>query len=251
MGEENADDCRSQVTGEQPPQPEPPAVCTPTPLARADYLAQPGTTDQDFGLTELKGQVEIPVASVTKVKGGVKVDSTAASIPPVRSVVTQAQAFVEGQTLVVSPENQCPSKKYDIHWTIRPDGARKIVEGEQEHCSDFQYAFDVSLGRYASAVNALSKSNRVFPDERSVQVHLTRTLGVAPSKWGQVFKCLAAKTELRDKGKAKWHTPKPSKILPDLRNTCADPKYFISAGSFPEIGQHPSSEIIKGCGEKP
>src|SRR5207253_114293 len=135
--------------------------------------------------------------------------------------------------------------KYPSRWRIYPAGANKIGEGEQEHCDDFRYAFDISLRRYADAVNQLSTSKRVFRDEAAVKSHLSRTLGVNPDDWQSVFVCLAQKTKIRDSKVRDWHTPH-LRSLP-MTYECKYAEFIIGENSLPQVGQHPSSEIIKGC----
>ncbi|HEX6288338.1 MAG TPA: DUF4157 domain-containing protein [Herpetosiphonaceae bacterium] len=256
MGQESSDYCREQVLGEVPqptPPPAPPPPCDPQGLPRAQYLTQPGTSTGDFGLTTLAGTVTTPVVHTTRARGGVRIDATAAALPPITSVFTQAGTFTEGTAIFVSQGGDCRSGRYDIRWTILPDGARKIREGELEHCADFQYAFDISLRRYADAVNTLAASGRVFPNQRAAEAHVTRLVGAAPGNWGAIFACLAGKTTSRDgaHGYRGWHTPRPHSIPPRLDTSCAFTRQVIGGTSLPDVGQHPPSEIIKDCGEVP
>jgi hypothetical protein len=251
MGEGAAEECRAEVLGEpmQPPvTPPPPPACTPTGLDRASYLAVPGTSTQDFGLTTLDGPVGVPAAHTSPVKGGVRFDQTAAIMAPLRSVFTKAGSFTEGKVHFLGG-GDCPTKTMDARWTIRPDGATRIAEAEQEHCSDLALAFDLSLPRYAQAVNDFAAANRVFRSHRAAVAAVTAKTGVAPDKWASVFRCLACKTESRDH--IGWHKPRPFERKPDLRNNCADPEFIITAGSLPEVSKHPPAEIIKDCGETP
>jgi nucleoid-associated protein YgaU len=232
-------------------------TCQPKPLARAAFLAQPGATTNDFGLTTLDlTQVTYPVVkTIGAGPRGVKVASTTAALPAIPSVFTAAGNFLEGDITVVGQgdSSQCPSKKYPIRWMITQAGAQKIGEGEQEHCSDFQFAFDISLKPFADAVNALAASGRVFPSDKAVETALTKAVGVAPADWQNVFNCLAGKTLLRDPrspGGASWHTPRPQRMTPNFPD-CKEARAIIRDTSLPEVGKHPSSEIIKGCGEKP
>lgn len=52
---------------------------------------------------------------------------------------------------------------------------------------------------------------------------------------------LARKTEKRDrKG---WHTPDPSRTLPHLPD-CEQITKYVGEDSLPEVGNHPSSEVV-------
>ncbi len=230
-------------------------TCQPTGLDRAAFLATPGATKDDFGRTPLiAAAVTFPAVNTNPTKPkGVTVAATSAALPAIPSVFTKAGAFVEGDGEVLGGDQRsCPSGKYPIRWIITPQGAQKISDGEQEHCNDFQFAFDISLKQYTAAVNALAGSGRVFPDDKAVETALTRTTGVAPGNWQSVFVCLAQKSLLRDprnKGGASWHTPRPTRLTPTSPD-CKDLRLIVSDGSLPEVGKHPSSDIIKGCGEK-
>lgn len=254
MGEGAAEECRAEVLGEavQPkPVPPPPPACVPAGFDRPGYLAQPGTSPQDFGLTTLDGPVGVPVPQTSPVKGGVRFDQMAAIMAPIRSAFTKAGSFTEGTVHFLGGGGQgdCPSKTMDMRWTITSDGAARIAQGEQEHCSDLALAFDLSLRRYAQVVNDFAAAKRVFPNHRAAVRALTAKTGAAPDKWASVFRCLACKTEGRDH--IGWHTPRPAERKPSIRNGCADPEFIIMAASLPEVSKHPSAEIIKDCGETP
>jgi hypothetical protein len=253
MGEGAAEACRAEVLGEpiEPPVPAPPPpACTPTALDRASYLAAGGST-QDFGLTTLDGPVGVPVAQTSPVKGGVRFDQTAATMAPIRSICMKAGKFTEGKVhfLGGGGRDDCQSKTMDARWTITAAGAVRIAEAEQEHCRDLAYAFDLSLRRYADAVNDFAAANRKFSSHGAAVKAVAAKTGVAPDKWASVFRCLACKTELRDH--IGWHKPRPVERKPEPRNGCADPEFIITAGSLPEVGQHGPAEIIKECGETP
>jgi len=251
MGQENATYCRQEVLGEQPQPTPPPPPCSPTGLPRDQYLAQPGTTTDDFGLTTLAGTVTVPVVGTTKKGGGVRLEETDAALPPITSVFTDTDTFTEGTSIFTSQGGDCPSGRYPIRWTIFPDGARKIREAELEHCADFRYAFEISLKRYADTVNRLSRSGRDFPSQRAAEAHISRLVGAKPANWGDIFACLARKTQRRDgqRGVRGWHTPRPRMIEPRLETRCAFTRAGIGSSSLTEVGQHPPSEIIRDCGE--
>lgn len=230
-------------------------TCQPNGLDRAAFLATSGTTTNDFGLTTLDtSAVTYPNVITNPAKPrGVAVAQTTSALPSIPSVFTKAGTFIEGNVIVVGGDGRsCPSGKYPIKWIITSDGAQKISDGEQEHCNDFQFAFDISLKLYADAVNALAVSGHVFPSQRAVEIALTRTTGVAPGDWQNVFVCLVQKTLLRDprrQGGPSWHTPRPTFLTPNFPD-CKEERAWITAASLPEVGKHSSAEIIKGCGEK-
>jgi hypothetical protein len=205
-------------------------TCQPQGLDRPAFLGTPGATTNDFGLTSLDTTaVTYPSLSTSPAKPrGVTVDPTAAALPTIPSVFTKNGTFVEGDATVIGGgERGCPSRKYPLRWRI---ATTKIEEGEKEHCNDYQFAFDISLKRYADAVNALASSGPVFPNDKAVDGALKRTTGVAPADWQSVFVCLAQKSLRRDpttKGGPSWHTPRPTRLtpqLPRLRGSARD--YF-------------------------
>jgi Domain of unknown function (DUF4157) len=228
----------------------PAPVCAPRGLKRAAFLKEPHTSPDDFGLTRLVASDATVPAVVTKpVRGGVRIQPTAAALPVIPSVFTGADTFTEGESHFVNNggRNLCTSGKKPIHWVITAQGADKIREGEQDHCADFQLAFDLSLKRYADATNALAK--RTFGSQAEAERAVTKAVGIAPAKWFGAFACLARKTKIRDN--QKWHTPRPRMREPRIEDNCDFVTAFVTESSLPEVGQakHPSSEIIKDCDE--
>lgn len=235
-------------------------VCTPRGVSRRAFLAATGNRRDIFGLTVLSGQVTYPAVGLTRAGRRFRVQHTQAALPTIQSIYTQSGRFSDGETRIFPGSSGCPRDSYPVQWRITPRGAAKIGAGEQEHCNDFQYAFDVSLRRYADAVNQLAQSQRTFSGRRSVIRHLTRVTHVSPADWQSTFECLARKTLLRDtvaRGAARgWHTPISRNLGPDDRAIRATRRcrYFerrITASSLPQVGRHPSSRVITGCGLRP
>lgn len=227
-------------------------VCAPTALSRRDFLAQAGTGLSEFGLTTLEvDQVTFPSLQLTPVGRRVRVQPTTASLPNIRSIFIGAGTFTEGTTRVVGAGGQCPEGVYPLRWTITPEGARKIQAGEQEHCDDFNFAFDLSAGRYRDAINQIAASGRTFRNEAAVRRHLQSVVGFSFDDLPSVFTCLADKTRVRDSRRGDWHTPRPRRSPPDRFNHCEFARAFIDRNSLPQVGQHSSGEIIQGCGETP
>jgi hypothetical protein len=228
-----------------------PGACDPQPLSRANYLASTGTRKSDFGLTRLAGPVGVPVVQVSPARNG-RLSPTGASMPPLTSVYTQG-TFVEGTGLLIgqgSGPRECPGGSYPKEWTIRGTGESKIREAEQEHCADFRLAFDVSLSRFAQAVNAAAQSGRTFADQQAAERFFTRQLGVSPASWLLHFECLAAKTKIRDSSHA--HEPvgvERGSLRPQPPCDRAMFRIFLRDSHFPRIpGSAPSSLITPaGC----
>ena len=229
----------------------PAAPCDPKGLARADYLKEPGTSTNDFGLTSLSGTAQIPVVKTSKTSKGLVLELTDAKLPPLTSVYTAAGKFIEGQVISIGEETECPSgKKYPIQWWILPKGADKIREGELEHCADFQHAFDVSIRRYADVVNDLATKKKVFASQKAAEKYVTGLVGPKPDTWADVFRCLANKTLLRD-DPMKWHTPRPVMRPPRLDDDCKFARAIVGESSLSEVGKHSTPDLIKDCNEGP
>jgi len=230
-------------------------TCDPMGLARKDYLAQPNTSTDDFGLTRFAGTVS-RVLTTRKVKGGVMLEPLKVALPAITSVYTKADTFIEGTGVVRSQDGdgaECPGGKVPLQWRIFPTGAAKIREGEMEHCEDLQYAYDVTLGWYGQAVDGLIAKGRTFPNEAAAFKHLKKLTGTDPADWLSIFTCLAKKTEKRDGRKFTnaWHTPRVKTRPPRLEDGCNFSRVFVGSAAFPELGKHPTPNVINGCGESP
>jgi len=263
MGQENATHCRSIVLGEESipsgstnysnntQASTPTSNCNPTAMTCTQYLAEPGTSQNDFGLTTLRGSVTIPTVHTSRTRRGRLVSPTSAALPPLTSVFTGAEQFIEGQANFSGDGSGCPSGRYPLRWRITTSGAQKIKEGEQEHCDDFNHAFNISLDRFAKTVNAVAQSGRTFRSQSHAERHIERIVGIPPADWSNVFECLARKTLLRDgqRGFRGSHTPRPIKHPPTRgRNRdCEFAEAVIAGQSLPQVGQRPSSQVITGC----
>ncbi|MHB1057967.1 MAG: eCIS core domain-containing protein [Rhodanobacter sp.] len=225
------------------------STCSPTGKKRADFLKEPNVTTDDFGLTRLDvNAVVFPAFSTKRMRGGFVIEPTTAALPAIQSVFTDADTFTEGEAHFIAQDGgECPSGKKPIRWIITSGGAAKIKQGEQEHCDDFQLAFDLSLKRYAEAVNTLA-GHHVYASQAQAERAVTRIAGLAPKDWPGTFLCLARKTRLRD-GSNGWHTPRPMMRPPRLDTGCDHVSAWVQASSLPKVGQHPSAEIVKDCGE--
>ena len=152
----------------------------------------------------------------------------------------------------ISLEKPCIGKRFEKHVHITPEMSGRIKDAEIEHCNDHHRAFDLTYGKYITLLNSLSHG---FPgrDKESCQHVLNETfkdttgfnLGGLPDK----FLCLSKKTKLRDTGDPEWHgidlgNPTYAK---DCKSADYVPDYKTA---MPEVGKHPSTEIITGCGVK-
>lgn len=228
-------------------------TCDPIGLARKDFLAQPNTSTEDFGLTRFAGTASMALTT-RKVKGGVMLEPLKVALPAITSVYTKADTFIEGTAVVLSQEGaDCPGGKVPLQWRIFAPGAAKIREGEMEHCEDLQYAYDVTFGWYGQVVDGLIAKGRTFPSEAAAFKHLQKLTGTDPANWSAIFRCLAKKTEKRDGRKFTngWHTPQVKALPPRLNDSCKFSRVFVTgAANFPELGK-PTPTVINGCGESP
>ena len=225
-------------------------TCTPTGFTRADFLTQPGTSVNEFGLTRLNiSAVTQPSVTTSRVRGGVRIDSTTAALPSIPSVFTGADTFTEGTAHFIDQDHTsgCSSGRLPIRWTITTAGADRISAGEQEHCADFQLAFDLSLRRFAAAVNALATAGTVFANQARAERAVTRRVGVAPADWSTVFTCLARKTLDRDR--LNLHLPRPTTRSPRPADGCAFVRSIVSGTSLPGVGTLASADLVRDCGE--
>jgi hypothetical protein len=208
-------------------------------------------------LTRFAGPVSMALPT-QKVKGGVMLEPLQVALPAITSVYTKADTFIEGTGVTLSQEGaECPSGKPPLQWRIFPPGAAKIREGEIEHCEDLQYAYDVTFGWYAQVVDGLIAKKRTFPSEAAAFKHLEKLTGTPPANWPSVFECLIKKTKMRDgNGRRQspnaWHTPRVNALPPRLDDGCKFSRVLVTgAANFPELGKHPTPDVIKGCGEPP
>lgn len=225
-----------------------PLACDPTPLTRAKFLQEPGATTNDLGLTRMSGVVTNPVVATQKIgKGKFKLQQTAAVMPSIRSAFTDEASFQEGTVIFFNNGDplDCPGKRYPVLYSLDQGARKKIREGEIEHCTDIQLAFDMSIKKFADEINRLTAARKIFSSQKSAEKYFEKFSGSKPSAWPDVFKCLAKKTEDRDVNK--WHTPLFRKIPPTYKNNCAGMEIKLGTGSFPEVGKHPSIDVVKGC----
>jgi hypothetical protein len=226
-----------------------PGTCAPTSLSRQAFLQQPGVTTTEFGLTTLDtSQVTFPDVRLD----GRRLQPTSAALPVINSVCVGSGVFLDPQDVirvVGQAGSGCPTGDYPRRWNITGPGADRIRAGEQEHCDDFHCAFDISLRRFADAVNRMAAAGRRFGSEAAAKRALRQSTGVAPDDWQLVFLCLAGKTRLRDGRANSWHTPHTRHLDPYPH--CRYVETIVDGTSLPHVGAHPPASIIRGCGEGP
>lgn len=130
-------------------------------------------------------------------------------------------------------------------WVVTTDGAARIRAAEQEHCDDFQYAFDQTLAMYARAVQRAAR-RRSWPSERSLLRGLKRyAQGEDPDSWPSQWERMVNRTRRRDtrlhhkpniSSRDAWTPSRGSRCYVVIR---------IGSRALPEVGQHPSAELMR------
>ena len=150
-------------------------TCDPQGFLRKDYLAQPNTSTDDFGLTRFAGTVSMALTT-RKVRGGVMLEPLKVALPAITSVFTKADTFIEGTAVVLGQEGaECPGGRPPLQWRIFPGPAPpRSRKARVEHCEDLQYAYDVTLGWYGQVVDGLIAKRRTFASEAAAFKHLEK-----------------------------------------------------------------------------
>lgn len=232
-------------------------TCDPKPLSRAEFLKQTGIAAKDapFGLTSLAiGDVEFPAVVLVQAPHRKKGESpawtlsqTSAALPdPIPSFYTTGIFDEETSKEFVVPDGPCQGKYNKATFWIVGNAPNLLKLGELEHCADFQYAFDISLMKFAAAVNDLAGTDRCSDTKEKCEEHFRRKLekktGVAPEQWPDVFTCLAMKSQtVRDKRKLLHDPVTKTELSKDCR-------VRIRMTDLPGLGTAPF-DIIK-CPEK-
>ncbi len=226
-------------------------VCSPTPLSRADFLARNGNDVSELGHTSfllnrnLLSPDTIQYQQVTR--GRFKLLPIQVNLPSIDSIYTQVGRFTEGShRFEGSPD--CIADDYPIEWRIASSGADKIREGEQEHCNDYNLAYQLCILPLVQNVNRLASTSRTFRSEISAKREITRLIGFNPDDWFDKFRCLLQQSLVRDSISRRQvrgsHTPNVQFSAPDRHNHCRAITVTISGSSLREIGTQPSSSII-------
>jgi len=232
-------------------------TCQPAPKPRADFLKITGKTPPDapLGLTTLNtGDVGYPavltVESPAK-KPGAKpswtLSETEANLPAdIPSYYTAAGFFNEQlEHDVVGVGEPCTGKYTQGRYLIPGPVADLVRQGELEHCADFDYALQISLSKFAAAVNEIagkqSCSGTQEKCDQSFRQQLKKKTGVDPQNWPHTFECLATKSHyIRDTSK-QWHTPTSKQ---EFTKDCT---VSVRVTGLQDLGHKPE-EIIKDCG---
>ncbi len=246
--------CQSPIVPPNPiPQPVPVPLtmkCDSNGFSRQDFLARNGNNKDELGRTSITSSPAILNPSLLKFqqqKGKtVSLLPFQVSLPVVQSLFTQAGDFFEDTSKFFCQQNcDCKSGDYPLKWRILKDGAEKIKAGEQEHCDDFNLSYQLSIFRLATLVNQLSATQQIFADEITARNQIRQAIGFDADSWLSKFNCLNnLSVKRRDKSSPPFHAPIRRIKIPDIATGCKFMELRISSGSFPEIGNHPSVNVV-------
>jgi hypothetical protein len=213
--------------------------CEPVGVTYDDFLKKTGNIDNAFGVTKFNSS-NVIFPEVVLNNG--KLEKTDADVQ-VSSFYLLPQTFKEKKQVISLDDGDaynhyCPKGKYDLYWQVTKSAAEKIKEGEQEHCNDITLAFSLSLAKFKDDVN--KDAGKSFKSLKKAKAYFKKKTKVDPDNWANYFMMLAKKTEDRDK--LNWHLPKNYRTR--INQTCDKVEIVLASPHLPEIGIHPSSEII-------
>ena len=197
---------------------------------------------------------EVITEPVTKGKG-VVIKPTKATPLPCQSFVTKASEFWRTVPLDPSDPKQSTltakcSRSFSAKFNITPEGEQRITEAEMEHCTDYKYAFDISLGCYAAVVNDLAKKKTVFSSDQDAVNEVTKRVGLKPDAWMTHYLALIGKSADRDTNK--WHTAiwqGPSLFVEeDGKGRCKTQSVSvieINKKSYPMVNKHSTPDVVQ------
>jgi len=185
--------------------------CTETPV---NQMIKDGNKEV-FGLTTLSGQVQVPVFQTEPAGKAVKVKKTFAALPAIElKFVTDGMYDDKNLTFTMACQGNdptCQAGTFPVVWNVTKAGSGRILEGEQEHCADFQLAFYLTLGRISEIINELAGDGKTFPSEAAAKQAMQKQIALPASDWFPYFTRLTNQTsKIRDDFR-KWHTPKLNK----------------------------------------
>ena len=207
-----------------------------------------------MGLTETKtttDQFTFPFKELKGSRCNAHVDRFAE--PKITQSIFTKEGTYEDGTEKTPPGRACAEGQIIAkRMRITAEAAKKLSQGETEHCEDYKLAFGLSWGKYNQATKdlegdycAAGLTGDTICDKEFAKRFKDRT-GIEFAKRQEVADCLLSKTDLRDS--SGWH----SAVATDLFYTkdCSAVTYIYTPASLPEVGKHPSADIVKGCGEK-
>ncbi len=223
--------------------------CAPAP---ADFQQLQSIKSSIFGHTALKGVWPLEADLLfennlcrTKVKSGPGFS--------LKGLFAKEGDYPRGKETPTRPP--CKGKQLDVYVHITPEISERVRDGEIEHCNDIHRAFDLTFGKYLAVYKAL-EGGFFQPDSQSCEQAVSKialnVTGIEQSKLGDTFKCLLNTTKSRDDDPNRWHTlvwgqPETAKHSKDCKSVTYTPDVKTA---LPEIGNHRSEDVVKGCGLK-
>jgi hypothetical protein len=229
--------------------------CSPKGVSNDDFL-KTGAPKEALGVTIIpigaKFSVpEVRTKPVAKDGKQVVIQSTKATPAPCQSIFTKAGHFLRVVPIHANDPEQLADKcgsSYLGKFNLVPAGEKRIIKAEMEHCTDYKYAFDISLGCYAAVVNDLAKTKKVFPSHEDAVDAVTKSTGQEPVTWGDHYLKLIAKSDDRDT--KNWHKPiwQGQGLFVELKRSgrCeSTTEAEINGKSYPEVDKHQTPDVIK------
>jgi hypothetical protein len=186
--------------------------CSPTGVSNAEIVKK-GVPENVFGITPFQRQTigapTVDTESIGKSKK-VRLRKTTATQISCESFFTKAGFF--SRTVPIDASKQPALARtcgdsFEIKYEITSGGEKKIREAEMEHCQDYKYAFDISLGCYEAVVNKLAKEKKEFDSPEDAENAVTKGVGGRkPDTWGTHYAELLLKSGGRDVKPREWHT---------------------------------------------
>jgi hypothetical protein len=225
--------------------------CTPAALSNADFLAKGGPSEA-LGFTNPLPQKsrapEILPEEVGKDHAVILKPTNAIQISCESFITKAGKPFTRPTVLDKKhPNFDLCEGKFDRTFEVTPDGEKRIREAEMEHCKDYKYAYDVSLGCYESVINEFAKKKTRFPSAEDAKDAVVNRVGQTPDMWMPHYADLLDKTKIRDT--SKWHEPPAREGWTSIKvigkHCSAEGTTPIDAKSFPQVGRHAARDIIK------
>jgi hypothetical protein len=183
-----------------------------------------------------------PVPDAGRVKFRLK--PTHAEMAPIQSAVTAPGEFVEGTKHWISQggTNCTKDGNYPIRWVLTRDGTDKVKQAEHEHCNDFRTAFEDTLVVYASTINRVASSNRLYATEQlAIRDALSYLHMSQPDEMRWNYEASAQRTTLRDN---RAHTPNPLPDHPQPDPGCHEIRLILNAAAWRFVPGIASEDLI-------
>jgi hypothetical protein len=222
----------------------PTVACDPTPATLQDVRAVPGAPQTIRGVTEnafTTDQITFQESRGSRCNARV----SPAAMTVNRSIYTKEGTFPDGTERTPSGR-PCPAgQNIQKRMHVTADGARKLKQGEKEHCDDAKLAFALSWGKFNQASKDLEGNYRAagihatgaetICDKELAKRFFDRT-GVEWAKRKDVADCLLALSASRDGPPNNWHDVVATNAF--YERDCSAITYEITAASLPKSGHN-------------